>query len=95
MLCTTTKTITLAPSQIGNSIDLGNDTLVENGTNVMSTPGPGFTTYVWSTGDSCKVIIIDTSGYYSVTVTDSTGCSETDDIEVWFCEFQDIAIRDG
>ncbi len=34
-------------------------------------------TYLWSTGDSSRCITVDTSGTFSVTVTDENGCSST------------------
>lgn len=34
-------------------------------------------TYLWSTGDSSRCITVDSSGTFSVTVTDENGCSST------------------
>ena len=40
-------------------------------------PGPGFTTYSWSTGASTQSISVTATGNYSVTVTDANGCTGT------------------
>lgn len=37
--------------------------------------GLGFTSYLWSTGETSAAIIVDTVDTYSVTVTDANGCS--------------------
>lgn len=43
----------------------------------------GANTYLWSTGETGPVIVVSTSGLYSVTGTDANGCStETSDLEV-------------
>ncbi|MBI1182659.1 PKD domain-containing protein [bacterium] len=42
----------------------------------------GYTQYNWSTGDSIKSIIVKESGTYEVTVTDSFGCQNSDQMEV-------------
>lgn len=38
---------------------------------------PGFATYVWSDGQTGQVITVDTAGTYTVTVTNSFGCTGT------------------
>ncbi|MEM9052605.1 MAG: lamin tail domain-containing protein [Bacteroidota bacterium] len=42
--------------------------------------GAGFTSYVWSTGESSSTIDISISGFYSVSVIDDGGCSATDSV---------------
>lgn len=39
--------------------------------------GAGFSSYLWSTGQTSQTILIGTEGVYSVTVTNSFGCSNT------------------
>lgn len=39
--------------------------------------GAGFSNYLWNTGDTSQSITIDSGGVYSVTVTDSYGCSNS------------------
>jgi gliding motility-associated-like protein len=44
--------------------------------------GAGYTDYRWSTGDSIQIIGVTDTGYVSVTVTDSYGCTGSDTIPV-------------
>jgi len=94
--CDIVSNITVIPAQVGvRNVDLGNDTILDLGDTLTLTAGLGFGSYIWSTGDSSTSIIVSDNGVYSVTVTDSTGCPETDDITVHFCDFQDIPIKAG
>lgn len=47
------------------------------------TNGP-VTTYAWSTGDNGAILLVTTAGTYTVTVTNSNGCSGIDSIAVSF-----------
>ncbi|HEX8254238.1 MAG TPA: hypothetical protein VF846_13930 [Thermoanaerobaculia bacterium] len=40
--------------------------------------GPGFASYLWSTGATTQTITVTTSGTYTVTVTDANGCTASD-----------------
>ncbi|MFN3939681.1 MAG: gliding motility-associated C-terminal domain-containing protein, partial [Chitinophagales bacterium] len=42
---------------------------------VEANAGTGYVSYVWSTGETGMSITIDSSGIYSVTVTDANGCT--------------------
>lgn len=42
----------------------------------------GFDNYLWSTGESTSTITVNTSNVYSLTVTDTNGCTASDEIEV-------------
>jgi gliding motility-associated-like protein len=42
--------------------------------------------YLWNTGETSQTISVSNSGNYSVTVTNSNGCSDNDDITVTFEE---------
>ena len=44
--------------------------------------GKGYAQYQWSTGDTVQSITINSAGCYSVSVTDSLGCSGTDSVRV-------------
>ncbi len=46
-------------------------------TEATLTATAGFTTYAWSTGSGNSSIIVDTAGEYTVTATDSDGCTAT------------------
>ncbi|MBI4648552.1 MAG: gliding motility-associated C-terminal domain-containing protein [Bacteroidia bacterium] len=65
-------------------ISLGNDTAVCYSDSITLSPGPGFSYYEWSTGDSGIAVstIIVSGGSYSVTVTDSYGSTSTASIKI-------------
>ncbi len=44
--------------------------------------GAGYTNYLWSTGDITPTINVTTAGTYSVTVSDATGCTGSDQVDV-------------
>lgn len=41
--------------------------------------GPGYVAYLWNNGQTTQTININTSGTYTVTVTDNNGCENSDD----------------
>lgn len=51
------------------------------GETVLLDAGP-FVSYLWSTGDTTRTILADTTGTYTVTVTDDNGCTAADAFEV-------------
>jgi len=61
-------------------ISLGNDTIVS--TSITLDAGGGFSSYLWSNSETTQSILILNTGSYSVTVTDSNGCSSSDTIDV-------------
>lgn len=72
-------------------VSLGNDTSIcHNHTLTLDAGNPG-ATYLWSTGETTRMITIDTTGagiggtkVLSVTVTDAEGCFSKDDRSVYF-----------
>jgi hypothetical protein len=63
---------------------LGNDTTI-CGNQPLTLKGPaGVESYVWSTGSLQQGIAINKEGTYSLTVTDIHGCSNNDDIIVFY-----------
>jgi len=53
-----------------------------------------FNNYLWSTGDTTQVISVDTTGTYSVTVTDANGCTGTsEDYEVVAHALPEISVE--
>jgi len=64
------------------SVNLGNDIeLCESYATILDAGNQG-TKYLWSTGSTSQTIIVNTSGYNSVVVTNSLGCSNSDDINI-------------
>src|SRR6185295_1090718 len=84
--CTGSRTVTIQePSSISVSMSKTNVNLMggHDGT-AMATPGggsPGYT-YHWSTGATTSTINNLTAGTYTVTVTDSHGCTASNSITV-------------
>ena len=62
-------------------VDLGADTVVCDSM-LLDAYSPDFVSYSWNTNDTTSSIVIYTTGLYSVIVTDSTGCTGTDTIQV-------------
>ncbi|MCF8372270.1 MAG: T9SS type A sorting domain-containing protein [Bacteroidales bacterium] len=48
------------------------------GSSISVSPGPGFQTYIWSTGSTDSSIVITQTGQYSVTVSDAFNCTGSD-----------------
>ncbi|MFZ2898968.1 MAG: PKD domain-containing protein [Saprospiraceae bacterium] len=66
------------------TIDLGPDTTLQVGQIlILDASGPDLT-YLWSTGADTPTLSVDSSGTYSVTVTNSDNCSASDSIVVTF-----------
>jgi len=64
------------------TIDLGGDVdLLEGQDTILHATGTNLT-YVWSTGATTPTITVNTMGTYSVTVTNSVGCSAADAIDI-------------
>ena len=65
------------------SINLGPDIfLCGNNSSTILNSGGGFNNYLWSNGDTSQSILIDDGGFYSVTITNDTGCTASDTILV-------------
>jgi trimeric autotransporter adhesin len=47
------------------------------GTNTSFNAGPGYSSYLWSTGAGTQSVTLNTSGTYTVTVSDANGCTGT------------------
>ena len=71
---------------------VGDDFICENETTTLTTNLP-FDFYEWNTGDITQTITVDNDGVYEVTVTDSNGCTSTDEfiLTVAFNPFVQIA----
>ena len=58
------------------------DTLFCAGGSVLIDAGNGFSTQVWSTGDTTQVISVNSPGQYYVDVVDPGGCSSSDTVNI-------------
>ncbi len=63
-------------------LNLGGDTSICQGCSLIIDAGSGFASYYWSTGESTQTINIDSSGTYTVTVTDINNCQKSGSITV-------------
>ncbi len=56
-------------------VDLDGPTLLCNGEIRLLDAGPGYRSYSWNTGDTTRMLSVDRSGLYYVTVTTEHGCT--------------------
>lgn len=75
--CTASDTIlvTLVPDPV---VNLGPDTTLCIGGAAVLDAGAGFASYLWSNGATTPSISVSNAGTYSVTVTNSAGCTGSD-----------------
>ena len=64
------------------SVDLGIDRTICFKDSVTFDAGPGFD-YLWSTGEKNQTITVGSSTNYSVIITDSFACSDTDSVNLY------------
>lgn len=71
---------------------LGNDTVVNPATKITLNAGTGYSTYLWSTGQTSQTIQVDSTGTglgiktVWVVVTDNQGCKGSDTIKITFAQ---------
>ena len=75
--CTGTASINITVSENPMPIITG-DTLLCSGYTGTLNAGDGFSSYLWSNGQTTQEIQVNIGGTYSVTVTNSYGCTGTD-----------------
>jgi len=64
-------------------VNLGNDTTIcANASITLNAFAGAGCTYIWSNGQTMPSITVSNSGYYSVTATNSAGCTDRDTIQV-------------
>ena len=79
--CTDIDTIIVTYDPLPN-VNLGADRESCQGTPVNLNAGPGFASYLWSTGAGTQSINVNTTGLYWVQVTNGFGCTDRDSINV-------------
>ena len=72
--CTGVAQIEVSESSSLEPVIVGDDNICAGETSILDA-GAGFETYIWSTGEITQSITVDTEGDYTVTVSDSQGCS--------------------
>lgn len=104
--CGSTLKDTVVINVGGSDIDLGNDTTICDDASLTIDAG-SYASYTWNTGARTRSIDVNTSGTYSVTVTDADGCTATDDLTLvsevcvppvdtfYVCEGQSVTIDKG
>lgn len=65
----------------GPEIQLGNDTVICDGTPLTLDAGSG-STFIWSDNSSSQTLTASTAGTYAVTVTASNGCFDSDTLSI-------------
>jgi len=65
-------------------VDLGSDISICGTSGATLDAGTGMSSYNWSSGQTSQTISPTASGTYSVTITNSDGCTDNDDIQVTY-----------
>lgn len=60
--------------------NLGPDSSIASGRQIILDPGQNFTGYLWSDGSTGSTLSVNTDGVYFVSVTDNHSCTATDSI---------------
>lgn len=79
--CTATDELVVTVNN-NPTVALGPDITICDGANTPVDAGSGFSSYAWSNGDATQMANVNSSGTYTVTVTDNNSCTATDDIGV-------------
>ena len=79
--CSNTQSVSVSVKPKPIASITGNTTFCSGGSTTLNA-GAGFTGYNWSTGASTQSISVNTAGTYSVTVSNSTGCTSTAAISI-------------
>ena len=75
-IVTLNLTINISPT-----VDLGLDTTLCSGASIDLDAGSGFN-YLWSNASTNQTLTANTTGEYSVTITDGNGCTDSDTINI-------------
>jgi hypothetical protein len=90
--CSSTDSVLILVNKLPE-IDLGNDTSLCKENSLTLNPGNSFITYLWNTNSTSQSIMVDSlmgSGYYSVLVTDSNQCKNSDSVYILFVDCSSI-----
>lgn len=92
--CDSTLQVNIRVSQLRPFQITGDTILCAGETGTLSVPMSG--AYLWSTGETTQSIAVDSSGNYSVTVSDDLGCEESATVTVQVSDLQpfDLEVSD-
>jgi gliding motility-associated-like protein len=68
--------------------DIGNDTILCNGQSLTLEPGSSFASYLWQDGSALPFLVVNTTGFYSVEVSNAFGCYQSDEVFIDFANPQ-------
>ncbi len=80
--CRASDTISILSILPKMPVNLGNDTLLCEGQNVLLNAGPGFVSYQWNTGETSQTIYASAQGIYFVAAKNSNNCISTDTFSI-------------
>ena len=81
--CPSSDTIVVA-FESPPTIELGNDTVLCQGEELVLSAGPGYASYLWSNGSVDSVLVVDFPGIYWVEVTSINGCTGSDTLFIQY-----------
>jgi hypothetical protein len=87
--CSASDTI-LITAETGTAPNLGNDLAICQGSTAVLSPGGGFASYKWNTGDSSSTLVVTQAGKYRVVTTNQRGCEAADEINITFLPKPDL-----
>lgn len=79
---TTPVTVTVSPNPSITISPAGVTSFCEGDSVFLTSTSAGISTYTWTNGETTQNILVSDSGSYSVTVTDTNGCSTTSAVAV-------------
>lgn len=79
--CSSSDSIIVSVNQLPE-VDLGDDVFVCSSDTVVLSPNQPYVGYSWSTSETSSSIKTNSVGTYSLTVTDSNGCKNSDAVSV-------------
>lgn len=65
------------------NLDLGPDTSICDGGSVLLNAGAGILDYTWNDGSKNQILNVDSTGTYSVVVSNLDGCAVNDTMRLW------------
>ncbi len=90
--CSSTDSITIIENPLPNFDIEGNLAICPNGQTTLM-PDSSFTSYLWTNSNTSPSIIVTSPGNYGLTVTDSNGCSSSDNVTVVEEDMLDISLN--